>query len=165
MFLLAGVVVVALGIFVFNYQPKAALPLVSADGKIDGEYAVEGVMQLGKPYVCKFERADATSKVTGLLHINEGKMYGEFRIKTDLVKDEFNSFLVLNKQAYTWTSLGNLGYKSAIAKSATKNASSEQQSQIIGTRDLTAYKCEPWTEADDSVFEPPSWITFTELKD
>jgi len=159
------VAIAVLGIFVYIYGNKSTIPMVGEDGKINGSYAIEGIMELHKPYVCTFEKTDGVSKITGVIHTDGEKIYGEFRIKTDLVKNEFNSFLVAKDgEAFVWTSLQNIGYKSPIAKSASKNASVQEQAQIIGTRDKVQYECEPWQDADKTIFETPNWITFSELK-
>jgi len=159
------VAMVVLGIFIYIYGNKPQIPVVGEDGKISGNYAIAGIMRLGKPYVCTFERADDTSKIAGVIHTDGQKIYGEFRIKTDLVKDNFSSFLVVkDEKAYVWTSLQNAGYESPVAKSANKNASPVEQAQIVGLRDKILYKCEPWQDTDNSVFELPAWITFSELK-
>lgn len=165
-FPLAGAVLAVLVIFLFNYQNnKLAAPTIGIDGRINGNYAIEGIVGLGKPYVCTFEKTDGASKILGIIHTDGQKIYGEFRIKTDLVKDEFNSFLIIKDgESYAWTSLQNVGYKSSTAKSASKNASPAEQSQIVGTRDKMDYKCELWQDADNSIFELPVWITFSELK-
>ena len=161
-----GIIAAILVIFLFNYQNnKLIVPAVGVDGKIEGNYAIEGIMRLGKPYECTFEKTDGASRIAGIIHTDSKNIYGEFRIKTDQMKDEFNSFLITkDEEAYIWTSLQNIGYKSPIAKSASKNASPVEQTQIVGMRDEMAYKCELWLDADSATFETPTWITFLELK-
>lgn len=165
MFLSAGIVLVIIGIFLFGYEGKSQIPVVGTDGKIDGNYAIEGIMRLGKPYKCTFEKTDGTSKILGIVRTDSKNVYGEFRIRTDLTKSEFNSFLIMKEgEAYIWTSLQNTGYKSPIAKSANRNASPQEQAQIVGMKDEIEYKCEPWLDVDNTVFETPTWVTFSELK-
>lgn len=160
------IALIALGIFVYIYGSRPAIPMVGENGKISGNYAIEGIMRLGKPYVCTFEKSDGISKIAGVVHTDGQKIYEEFRIKTDALEGkEFNSFLIIRDgEAYTWTSLQNIGYKSSVAKSASKNASLQEQAQIIGTRDKVQYECKPWPEVDNTIFETPAWITFSELK-
>lgn len=140
------------------------MPKVGEGGKFSGNYTLEGIIKLDLPYRCTFQKEDATSKIVGIIHIYEQKVYGEFRIRTDLVENEFNSFLLIkNGEAYAWTSLGPVGYKSPAAKSAIRGASVQEQAQIIGTRDKVQYDCQPWQGADNTIFETPSFIQFTEL--
>lgn len=163
--ILLGIVLVGLGIGAYVYGSKPMAPKVGEDGKIDGNYTIAGIMSLGKPYVCTFEKSDGASKIVGTIHTDGQNIYEEFRIRTDVVDKEFNSFLLVKgDETYTWTSLQNIGYKSRVAKSASKNASPQEQAQLIGTRDEVAYKCEPWLEADNSIFEIPTSVTFQELK-
>lgn len=164
-FSLVGTVIVILGIFAINYEGRPETPVIGADGKISGYYAIEGIMRLGKPYVCTFEKTDGTSKLAGVIHTDGQKIYEQFRIKTDLIKNEFNSFLLVKDgEAYTWTSLSDLGYKSSVVKNASRSTSPAEQAQIVGTRDKLVYKCEPWQNVDNTIFEIPTWIKFTDLK-
>jgi len=161
-----GAALAVICIFLFNYQSnKITVPTVGTDGKINGSYAIEGIMKLNKPYVCTFEKTDGASTVSGVIHTDGQSIYGEFKIKTDLVKDGFSSFLLVKgNTAYTWTSLQNIGYQSTVAKSASRNASPQEQAQIVGTRDNELYQCELWQNADNSIFEIPTSTNFSELK-
>lgn len=157
-------IVVVAGIMVYRSTNVVESPLVASDGKVSGEYSLESIMSLGKPFVCAFEKNDDNSRIVGTIKTDSKNIFGEFRILTNLVESEFNSFLLMKgEEAYTWTSLAPIGYRSTVAKSASKNASPTQQSQIVGTRDRLAYECEPWA-TDATIFEAPSWITFSDLK-
>jgi hypothetical protein len=164
--IVALVILVILLIVTFNYVGQPAVPSVGADGKISGNYALGGIMRLGKPYICKFQKTDGTSQIAGVIHTDGKNIYGEFRLKTDLVKNEFNSYLmVINSEAYTWTSLGALGYKLPVAKSATSgSASPAEQAQIVGTNDVLSYDCNPWQNPDLTIFQIPTFIKFSEPK-
>jgi len=158
--------VAVLCILLFIYQSnKIVVPTVGASGEINGNYTIEGIMKLSKPYVCTFEKSDGSSSISGVVHTDGQKIYEEFKIKTDLVKNGFNSFLLIKDGiAYTWTSLQNIGYTSPVAKSASKNASPSEQAQIIGIKDKETYQCEPWLNATGSIFDTPTGITFSTLQ-
>ncbi|KKQ78124.1 MAG: hypothetical protein A3A96_00485 [Candidatus Zambryskibacteria bacterium RIFCSPLOWO2_01_FULL_39_39] len=164
-FWLGVIAVVVVGILVYVYGSKSATPIVAEDGKINGNYTIESIMKLGKPYICTFEKSDGISKIAGVVHTDGSKIYEEFRIRTDASEaKEFNSFLIIkDEEAFIWTSLQNIGYKSSVAKSASRNASPQEQAQIIGTKDEMSYKCEIWPEVDNTIFEPPTWVKFSEL--
>lgn len=154
-----------LGIFIFGYEGRPEMPAVGESGEIKGAYTLDGIMRLDKPYRCTFEKSDNTSRVKGVIHTDGQSAFGEFRIKTDLEKNEFNSFLLIkNKEAYIWTSLQNVGFKTYVAKSAIRGASLEEQTQIVGTRDQIEYECKLWEDSGTFAFEAPSWITFVDLK-
>jgi hypothetical protein len=165
-YIVGGVLLALICIFLFNYQNnKIAVPTVGENGKVSGLYTIEGIEKLGKPYVCTFEKADSTSKISGTIRTDGQKIYGEFKINTDLIKNGFNSFIIIKDNiAYIWTSLQNVGYKSPAVKSASANASPQDQAQIIGTQDKIQYECEPWSNADNYIFEIPTSTTFLELK-
>lgn len=166
-FALIGVALAVLVIFIFNHQSSIKVPIVGVDGKISGDYAIEGIMKLSKPYICTFEKIDETSQIAGVIHTDGKNIYGEIRIKTASIEKQFNSFvLVKDNESYVWTSLPglqNVGYKFPTAKSSSKNASPQNQAQIIGTQDLAPYECKPWDNPDNTIFDIPSGITFSEL--
>ena len=157
-------VLIILVILFFDYKNRAVAPTIGADGKISGNYSIASIMKLGKPYKCAFEKNDGTSQIAGTVLTDGSKISGKFAIKTDLAKNGFNDFLIIkNGKAYIWTSLQNLGYEHPAAKSAGADASPQDQAQIVGTEDLIQYDCAPWT-IDNSVFETPSSIQFSEVK-
>jgi hypothetical protein len=153
-------------IFVLYHGNKPTAPVVGADGKINGNYSIADVMVLKKPYQCTFEKTDGASNVVGTVYTDGSQIYGEFKIKTDSIKNEFTDFLIIKGgESYTWTSIQqNIGYKYPTAKSANKNASPEEQAQIVGTQDKILYSCQPWNEGNNSIFETPATVTFSELK-
>ena len=160
---LAGVILAILVIFGWNYYKNIPeIPTVGADGKIVGSYSIVGIETLGKPYECSFSKSDGSSKVTGTIRIAESKFRGDFDI--NVASTSFAShFIITNNTTYTWTSLGPIGYKIPVAKSASQNASPQEQAQIIGTEDKEDYNCSSW-DTDTSAFELPSGINFSELK-
>ncbi len=136
-------------------------PAVGPGGSISGNYSIESIEKLGKPYECSFSKSDGSSEVSGTLQMAEGKLRGNFNISA---ATSFTShFIIISDTTYTWTSLGAVGYKSPVAKSASKNASPIEQAQIVGTEDKEDYNCSPWN-IDPTVFELPSGINFLELK-
>jgi hypothetical protein len=167
-FIIIGVIAVAAAIFLFSYEGKAAIPEVGSDGSINGNYALEGIMRLDKPYVCTFEKADESSQIAGILHTDGKAVHGEIRVSTNLVDREFTTFLVIkNNESFVWTSLPDfqdIGYKFPTAKSTSRNAAVYQQAQIIGLRDKVEYNCQPWAEVDSTIFDIPDWMIFSELQ-
>jgi hypothetical protein len=161
-----GIIVAVAAGYGYNYLNKPIVPVVNTDGSIEGPYSIASIMTLGKPYRCTFEKGDGSSKIAGVLRTDGFKINGEFRISSpSLQAKEFNSFLIVkDKVAYSWTSLASTGFKGGVAESASVNASPREQAQIVGTRDKIQYKCSPLNHIDDTVFDPPSWITFTEIK-
>ncbi len=163
---LSGIIIVALGIFLFTYEGKAKTPITGENGKISGSYSIEGILSLQKPYICTFEKADQVSKVDGKVYTDGYSIYGTFDIQTKAFDNQrLTSFLLVkDNQTYTWTSLFPQGYKAPVTKSATKNARPEEQAQIVGTKDEMQYECEVWSEVDKTLFEIPTSVTFTDIK-
>lgn len=140
-------------------------PVVGEDGTFEGRYSIESIASLNKPFQCNFLKNDGSSQVNGSITIAEGKVRGDFDIRlTAQDGGNFTShFIMRDDMNYTWTSIQPIGFKSEIAKNASKNASPEEQSQIVGTKEKVDYKCVPWNP-NLTLFELPSGITFLDLK-
>ncbi len=165
MYILAGVVVIA-GAALFMIFGKSTAPIAGEGGVIEGEYSIESIMNLGQAYICKFEKQDQVSKVSGTVYTDGQKIRGTFDIQTQAFQNQaFTSDLIVKEgDTYTWTSLFPQGYRAKVAKSATQNATPSEQAQLVGTKDKMNYKCTPWLEVDPSLFELPTNVTFVELK-
>lgn len=148
-------------VYLYHISTKAELPVVGTNGEVKGEYAISNIMALGKPYRCTFEKKDETSMIQGVLTTDALNIYGEFKINTKILEESFRTFLLVRgKESYIWTSLQNVGFKSRVTNSATKNASPEEQAQIVGLKDKLELSCSPLAEIDPSTFEVPSSIEF-----
>ena len=85
-------VVVALvigGIFFYTQiftQRQIQEPEVLVDGSIKGVYSIKNILSLGRPYICSFEKFDELSKVVGLVRTDGSKIFGEFKIETELAE-------------------------------------------------------------------------------
>jgi hypothetical protein len=158
-----GIILALLVIFGWNfYMNIPVTPVVEPDGSISGNYSIESIEKLGKPFECSFSKSDGSSQVSGSIRMAESKLRGDFDI--NVASTSFAShFIITSSTTYTWTSLGPIGYKSLVAKSASKGASPIEQAQIIGTEDKEDYNCSPWN-TDLSIFELPSGINFSEFK-
>lgn len=162
---LVGIIIVVGAILVYVYGSKPTIPNVGEDGSVRGNYSIEGIMALKKPYVCSFNKSDEVSKIIGLVRTDGENMYGEFRIETNIMSEPFSSFLIVkNNETYTWTTLAPVGYKSPVARSANVNASPTEQGQMIGTKDKVYYECKVWEDVDSTYFDLPQGITFSEMK-
>ena len=161
----AGIVVVLAIVFGLSKSGGAPAPQVQEDGSINGKYSIEGILGLGKAYECTFTKSDATSQVSGKVFTDGKQVYGEFNINTQAINQSFQSFLVIKDDiTYTWTSLQPIGYRAPVAKSATTNASPNEQAQLVGTTDPIDYSCKLWAGVDAKKFEIPTNITFADLK-
>jgi hypothetical protein len=148
------------------------LPLPNSEGTIVGTYSLKNIIDQELPYECTMGKSDETSRVLGNIFISgDGKIRGDFDLELVLPEEtpteiprSFASHLIVDGDtAYTWTSLQPIGYKTKVAKSATKNASTEEQSQIVGIDDELEYECKPWN-ANLTVFIVPTGISFSELE-
>lgn len=158
-YLIVGTAVIVGGIFIFTYNSGPASPKISEDGSISGVYSIESILSLGQPYVCNFERSDEVSKVFGLMRTDGSKIFGEFRIETELMEVPFSSFLVVkDEKTYTWTTLAPIGYEAPLNRGATNG------NGPVGTKDEIYYECKVWEEVDSTYFDLPEGVVFGEMK-
>lgn len=166
---IVGIVLALACIFAFLwFQRQNQLPRVNEDGDINGVYSVSDIMRLGKAYLCLVNKSDENSKIEGGIFTDSKNIYGEFDIQmgTSTEAKIFSSYLLVKDgRAYTWTSLANVGNISKPADSAIHGKSVAEQAQIVGKDDELDLKCR-WQKKgiNDSFFEIPGDITFTELK-
>lgn len=160
-----AVLLVIIAVLIYQYLSKPVVPVVK-DGAISGEYSLASLLTLQTPLKCTFEKADGVSKILATLYTNKEDVYADLRIQTDSREiGIFNGFLLIkDKTTYTWTSLSNLGYQSKTTSSASRNASAREQAQLIGLKDKLPYECNVLKEADPTLFELPTYITFSESK-
>lgn len=155
--IIAGIIYISKG--------ASSTPVANEDGTLEGKYSIEGIAALNKPYRCTFLKNDGASQVNGSITIAEGMVRGDFDIRLEAQDGgEFSShFIMRDNVNYTWTSIQPIGFKSEIATNASKNASPEEQSQLVGTKEKVDYKCVPWNP-NLTIFELPSGINFLDLK-
>src|SRR5512136_1802137 len=122
------VVLAAFAVYVIILLCRPVKPLVEENGNINGEYSLESIMSLKSPYKCSFTKTENDAGVAGTILTDGKSAYGEIRVLTNAVQNEFNSFFVVKDgKAFVWTSLYPVGYKTHAAKSASKNASPSEQ--------------------------------------
>lgn len=158
---LGGVVAALLVMFTYNwFVNRPIIPKIDINGSFSGNYSLEEILKLKKPYICTFTNSDRISDISGTLYIDQEKIAGEFFIKASLLKQEFKSFLIMtNNQVYIWTSLQKVGLRMPVAKSAKSGASPQEQAQIVGLKDKENYICKLW-QTNPELFNLPSDIIF-----
>lgn len=129
---------------------------VSKNGDINGEYALKDIISIDEPYLCKFEREDGDSKVSGEIFIAAGaKVRGNFKITSTATPTPFESSFIMNGgNIYSWTSLLNFGFKSPISENA-----SSTDSSLASVNEKIKYDCSVW-KPDQTKFELPAGIIF-----
>ncbi len=173
------IVIVAIGAYFALNKTKeeinvfsSDLPLPNNEGAIVGTYSLKDVLDQKKPFSCTFIKIGETSRVIGEIRLSdEGDLRGDFDVELVIPEDAPNQetprsfathFIIKDDTSYTWTSLQPVGYKAGVAKSASKNASQEEQAQIVGINDKQDYECKPWNQ-NLTIFELPSGINFLDL--
>ncbi|MFH0804121.1 MAG: hypothetical protein V1896_00780 [Candidatus Zambryskibacteria bacterium] len=161
------IIIIIGGFYLFVYKA----PVTQQSEKVSENRSIADIIALGKPYECSFSKSDGSSRVAGVIRIADGKVRGDFDLNMIIpegVQQEgpsnFASHLIIKDGiSYIWTSLQAIGYKSPAVQSTESNASPIAQAQIVGIEDKEDYACSDWG-VDPKTFEPPSGITFLDLK-
>lgn len=159
--LIIFIVIALIGVAIVRYS-KPTLPVVQPDGSTKGNYALKNIMALKESYECSFTKSDEVTRVVGTLQTDGSKIRGDFDISLT-TKDGEKSFashlIVIDNQAYSWTSLQPVGYKTRYTGSANKNATPEEQGQMVGKGDVLPLNCVK-KNIDQGVFNIPEAINF-----
>jgi len=121
---------------------------------------------------CTF--SDDTNKSAGTVYVSSGKMRGDFQESNNSTgKTEQTHMINDGTYVYMWTDGQNNGYKmsdqfvkqeeaqSSEAKTPSNAGGNPQPSQGVDMHQKANYSCGGWS-ADNSLFTPPSDVSFTD---
>ncbi len=114
-------------------------------------------------YKCDVKQSVSDFVSSGTVYMNEGKLRGEFSTVAEGRKMD-SSFIMKEGYTYNWSSMIPMGVKVKIPDtSATPNTSTNTSGTYSwNAEQIGEYNCEEW-KADETKFELPSGITFTEI--
>ena len=118
----------------------------------------------GGSYVCTVGQTVDSIKSSGTFYINGAMSRGEFATEVKGMKID-STFVVKDGYSYSWSSIvPGMGYKVAIDQNASSGTSGNSSgSYAFNSEKIGDYDCKPWTP-DNSKFNLPSTIKFTEVK-
>lgn len=164
-------ILAGLGWWYFSMQPTASVDSNSDDVVADDESnqmmrgSMMSLLAAGKSVSCTFDRDDATGSQQGTVYVSGGKMRGDFIINQAGGNSTTMHMISDSEWAYTWgDELGVAqGIKMKVAAvQAGSDTNTNANRQPVGVNDEMDFKCAAW-RADDSMFTPPSDVTFSEF--
>ena len=168
--IIAIVVIVLLliggGVFVMSTRNKSTtLPSTSRtdttnvqESAQDNPKSLKDLLTGGISQKCTFKDVDNNVNIEGISYIASGKVRGDFTTTAEGTTSTGHSIFD-GKTNYVWMDGTSTGFKMEIDPSATDTPEASTQQGLDMNKSID-YKCSAWL-TDESVFIPPSDITFT----
>lgn len=164
--ILAGVaIVIAAGVFYVTSGGKG-LEEVSTDSSVNEEagiIAVKGSMQdliaQGGAWKCEFTHKTDVSDSTGIVYVSNGMIRGNFISQVPQLGEVKSSMIARDTFIYTWSDMMPQGFKMPMSPNG-PFATAQGQTNFYA--EALDYNCIAW-EADLSLFEVPTTVTFMEI--
>lgn len=129
---------------------------------------IADLLTLGKPIVCTYTQNDVAEKLTG-----SGSVYldglDRFRVKSLQNKEgeNFDSNIIYTEtQMHMWVTGGGRSFATVLPVEKPITTLNEKNDATLNTSmvyESVVYTCNEWA-VDESVFTPPSDITFTDMR-
>ncbi len=118
----------------------------------------------GGSYKCTVNQSVQGSETEGITYIDDEMIRGEYTVKTQGMEIDSN-MIVRDGFAYSWSSMmPSMGFKSKVATDVDQNTGAGASGTYSwNAEQIGDYSCEAW-DADPSVFELPTTVTFTEAR-
>jgi hypothetical protein len=140
-----------------NTTANQTIPPNSAE-TIQG--TINSLLTGGKSVKCTFSDKKESASIEGTIYVANGKMRGDIKTSTDKTTI-INHMVVDSQYSYLWTDMDNKGFKFTNSNNNT-NTNTSQNNQAADLNKTYNYNCQGWS-ADNSLFTPPSNITFSTL--
>lgn len=165
--LIIGLIVVAIAGYFFWQKQPASTPTLSGNQETVSASLAQ-LMAMGQSYSCTFEATDETVTTSGTVYVaGDGRMNGAF-LSTGMGDEPITSYVINDGDYYyNWSSDSMEGFQTKIEADDTASVGDEPEysgeTADDGSSDAAYdFECAPW-RVDNSLFVPPSNITFTDI--
>jgi hypothetical protein len=137
---------------------------VDAESSVDTESAsIKSLLTADRNQTCTFTSTEGDMKSEGTVYVSGGKMRGDFSTTTS-GQTNVSHMIHKDNTNYMWTEGQTTGLKMTFDPKAVEAASeaSSTQNQSVDPNKNLDFDCDSWS-ADNSKFELPSGVTFSEL--
>lgn len=122
--------------------------------------SLKALMAADTPQECTFQNSTDSSTSEGGVYLAKGMMRGDFTSTSG--GQTFKSHMITKDgSVYTWVDNMDTGFKTSIDADAQAKTDDSQKQAVDINQELN-YDCKSWS-ADNSTFELPANITFTDL--
>ncbi|HRN71410.1 MAG TPA: hypothetical protein PLS49_09620, partial [Candidatus Woesebacteria bacterium] len=144
---------------------------IISDGEGSKIMSLKDLMNLGQTQMCTFSTTNESGTVYGTSYTADGNVRTDFN-GTDQDGTTYSGGMIMDSAyAYSWTSQMDQGVKIPISamdttmpEDQTENPNESYQKPAIDPDQQAEYSCSNWN-VDNSVFTPPSNISFVDMSE
>lgn len=135
-----------------------------------GSNTLTSLMARGQNLECTVaytQAAGVETKTEGTYFTAAGKMRGDF-IVSSMGEDTVSSIILRDGTLYSWSEIEGDAYGMKISLSqleASKTEGTPAAQEVVPLDASVDYECKAWTAVDNSIFEPPTDIIFSDFGD
>ncbi len=143
-------------------EEKTPVPPTSGRG------TMTALMSRGENLECSVNYVQGTgveTKTEGTYFTTAGKMRGDF-VVSSMGKETVSSIIMRDGTLYSWSEIEGDAYGMKISLSeleASKTEGSPAAQEVVPLDASVDYECKAWTAVDNSIFEPPTDIIFSDF--
>ncbi len=133
-----------------------------------GKNTLTSLMARGENLECTVSYTEGTGVETqteGTYFTTAGKMRGDF-VVSSMGEETVSSIILRDGTLYSWSEIEGDAYGMKISLTdleASKTEGSPAAQQVVPLDASVDYQCKAWTAVDNSIFEPPSDIIFSDF--
>lgn len=144
-------------------EPKVSTTQPESSGQNDSETSISKLMSSGKNVTCTFAFTDDEgNNSVGVVYVAGNKrMRGDITTTPAGQPELKTSIITVEDTNYMWDNATKKGIKTTTSPDQTQSDESGQDQSVDKDKNY-AFKCSDW-KVDDSMFNPPSDVTFTDF--
>lgn len=140
-------------------SPQASVAATSDIPGAGGQKSIRDLLSLGVAQQCTF--SEGMNK--GTTYVSDGKVRSDFTTIAEGTSIPAH-LIVRDNMSYFWTDASDAGFKTVIQEPTEASTSASISAERIDVDRKGDYVCSAWV-ASDSMFTPPSDITFTDMSE
>lgn len=132
-----------------------------------GKGTLESLMTLGVPMECTIKQAakDGALAVEGTYFVAGDNMRGDFITNAPEVSEPVLSSMIISKdEMYVWSEMAGIAQGVKMPKAELTKQDGKSNAPV-GFNAEVDYECKPWPNVDNSVFLPPTKVTFRDMNE
>jgi len=134
---------------------------------LSGDSTIQNLVMQNKSFECAItynetEVDGSTGSTEGNIFTNEGRLRGDFIIETETDPIVY-SMVIKDQTMFSWSEID--GEKYGVKVNLENKKEDVGSKEPVSLEDKVSYDCKVWDNIDNSVFETPNDIVFTDFDD
>jgi hypothetical protein len=131
---------------------------------ISGTDTLQSISEIGRSLECKFTYSnnEVEASAEGTFFTSAGKVRGDFLTESPDMSGKILSSMIINEDMfYVWSEIEGKVY--GIKMDFLAMEEYDSSNSAVSMDEPVDYKCEPWENVDNTVFEPPQNVLFQDM--